>query len=126
MRRPCRLRRMTARPEPVRADPAVRPTVRLLPGRHKRLKGGHPWVYSNEIAMDQAAKALAPGTLVRLATAAGEALGTALFNPRTLIAARLLSPDPEAAIDRAFFERAVGRALALRERLYDAPYYRLV
>ena len=83
--------------------PARRATVRLLPSRHKRLKGGHPWVYSNEIAMDQAAKALAPGTLVALATAAGEPLGTAMFNPRTLIAARLLSADPEAAIDRGFF-----------------------
>jgi 23S rRNA (cytosine1962-C5)-methyltransferase len=106
--------------------PARRPTVRLLPSRHKRLKGGHPWVYSNEIAMDQAAKALAPGTLVGLATAAGEPLGTAMFNPRTLIAARLLSAEPEAAIDRGFFEAALGRALGLRERLYDRPFYRLV
>ncbi|HEX7006905.1 MAG TPA: class I SAM-dependent rRNA methyltransferase [Alphaproteobacteria bacterium] len=117
---------MTARPEPVRAGPAARPTVRLLPGRHRRLKGGHPWVYSNEIAMDPPTKALAPGALVRLVTAAGEPLGTAMFNARTLIAARLLSTDPEAVIDRVFFERALGRALALRERLYAAPYYRLV
>ena len=26
------------------------PVIRLLPGRHKRIKTGHPWVFSNEIA----------------------------------------------------------------------------
>jgi 23S rRNA (cytosine1962-C5)-methyltransferase len=118
---------MTAQARPAPAStPHRRPTVRLLPTRHKRVKGGHPWVYSNEIAMDQVAKALAPGTLVALATAGGEPLGTAMFNPRTLIAARLLSPDPEAAIDRHYFEAALGRALGLRERLYQTPFYRLV
>jgi 23S rRNA (cytosine1962-C5)-methyltransferase len=118
---------MTAQARPA-APPTTdrRPTVRLLPSRHKRVKGGHPWVYSNEIAMDQPAKALPPGTLVALATAAGEPLGTAMFNPRTLIAARLLSPDPAAAIDRRYFETALGRALGLRERLDQAPFYRLV
>jgi 23S rRNA (cytosine1962-C5)-methyltransferase len=49
-----------------------------------------------------------------------------MFNPRTLIAARLLSPDPDAVIDRGYFEHAIGRALALRERLYELPFYRLV
>ena len=48
-------------------DPAVRPQIALLPGAHRRAEGGHPWVYSNEIAIDVAAKALPPGTLVTLA-----------------------------------------------------------
>jgi len=108
------------------AKASGRPTVRMLPSRHKRLKGGHPWAFSNEIAMDQAAKAIQPGTPVRLATAAGEPLGTAMFNPRTLIAARLLSRDPDAAVDRHYFQAALERALGLRERLFEAPFYRLV
>ena len=36
----------------------ARPTLRLQPGHDKRAASGHPWVYSNEIAMDAAAKAL--------------------------------------------------------------------
>ena len=67
-----------------------RPVLRLMAGRHKRVKGGHPWVYSNEIVMSAEAKKLAPGTIVRLEAGNGEPLGTAMFNPRTLIAARVL------------------------------------
>jgi 23S rRNA (cytosine1962-C5)-methyltransferase len=103
-----------------------RPVLRLLPGRHKRLSHGHPWAYSNEIALDAAAKALEPGTLVRLEAAAGETLGVAFFNPHSLVAARLLSRDAEAAIDAPFLAARLSRAHALREALYREPYYRLV
>ncbi|MCY4547609.1 MAG: class I SAM-dependent rRNA methyltransferase [Defluviicoccus sp.] len=112
------------------ATPAIddigdRPAIRLMPGRHKRLRAGHPWAYSNEIAMSREAKALAPGAIVRLEDSAGGALGTAMFNPRPLISARVLSPDPDAPVGRDFLAARLARALALRERLYDAPYYRL-
>jgi 23S rRNA (cytosine1962-C5)-methyltransferase len=111
--------------------PAGRPQITLLPGFHRRAEGGHPWVYSNEIVMDTAAKALQPGTLVTLrrAPSAGQGerpFGVAMFNPHTLIAARLLDRDAGRAIDKRFFARRFERALRLRERLYDAPYYRLV
>ncbi|HEX9569758.1 MAG TPA: class I SAM-dependent rRNA methyltransferase [Rhodospirillales bacterium] len=104
----------------------TRPVVRLLAGRHKRIRGGHPWAYSNEIAMDATAKKLEPGTLVRLEAATGAALGVAMFNPRPLIAARILDRDPGAAIDAPFFERKLGAALKLRERLYPGGHYRLI
>lgn len=103
-----------------------RPVVRLLAGRHKRVGGGHSWAYSNEIAMDATAKTLEPGTLITLQAASGAALGVAMFNPRTLIAARILDRDPGAAIDAAFFERKLGAALKLRERLYPGGHYRLI
>ena len=106
-------------------DTDLRPAIRLAPGRHKRLRAGHPWAYSNEIAMTREAKALAPGSIVRLEDSAGGALGTATFNPRPLISARILARDPDAAIDRDFLAARLARALALRERLFDAPYYRL-
>jgi 23S rRNA (cytosine1962-C5)-methyltransferase len=102
------------------------PIVKLQPGRHKRVKAGHPWVYSNEVAMDAAAKALPPGSLIRLEAAAGEALGVAMFNPHPLVAARLLSRNPQAAIDAAFVAERLGAALDLRERLYPGGFYRLI
>src|SRR5690349_2565074 len=70
-------------------NPETRPVVTLLAGHHRRAAHGHPWVYSNEVAMDQAAKALEPGTLVTLKSASGETLGVAMFNPRPLVSARL-------------------------------------
>jgi 23S rRNA (cytosine1962-C5)-methyltransferase len=107
-------------------DPAGRPSVALLPGAQRRAEGGHPWVYSNEIAMDAAAKALPPGSLVTLRRRDERPFGVAMFNPHTLIAARLLDRDTGRAIGKRFFARRLERALRLRERLYDRPYYRLV
>jgi len=97
-----------------------------MAGRHKRVKAGHPWVYSNEIVMDAASKKLAPGTIVRLEAGSGEPLGLAMFNPRTLIAARVMDRDPGAVIDRDFLIKKIAAALMLRERIYPGGYYRLI
>jgi 23S rRNA (cytosine1962-C5)-methyltransferase len=40
------------------AAAAALPTITLKAGEQRRMLLGHPWVYSNEIAMDAAAKAL--------------------------------------------------------------------
>ena len=107
-------------------DPKTRPSVMLLPGRHRRAESGHPWIYSNEVRMDAAAKALVPGALVTLRRADGSALGVGMFNPHSLLAARLLDRDCGRAIGRRFLARRIERALRLRERLFETPYYRLV
>ncbi len=102
------------------------PTLKLLTGQDRRLRAGHPWVFSNELQMDAAAKALPPGTVVRLAAADGRPMALAQFNPHSLIAARVLTRNKDATIDEAFLERRLARALRLRERLLDQPYYRLI
>src|SRR3954452_14774970 len=107
-------------------DPKTRPVVSLVPGRHKRAAAGHPWVYSNEIQMDEAARALPPGTLVTLKTGEGKTLGVATFTPHPLVSARLLDREPARVIDDKFLAKRLRRALSLRERLYAAPYYRLI
>jgi 23S rRNA (cytosine1962-C5)-methyltransferase len=107
-------------------DAATRPSVTLLAGRHRRAEAGHPWIFSNEVAMDAAAKALAPGSLVTLRRADSSPLGIAMFNPHTLLAARLLDRDTARPIGRRFLAGRIGRALKLRERLFDMPFYRLV
>jgi len=104
----------------------ARPTVKLLPGGHKRAEQGYPWLYSNEIQMDRQAKAIAAGTLVRIEAVSGKPLGVASFNPHALIAARLLDADAGRAIDRDFFVARLESALALRRRLYAEPFYRLI
>jgi 23S rRNA (cytosine1962-C5)-methyltransferase len=103
-----------------------RPLIRLLPGRDRRAKAGHPWAFSNEIAMTPAARALPPGTPVRLEGDDGRRHGTWGFNPHSLIAARRLDRDPTAALDADWARARLAAALALRARLYpDAPFYRL-
>lgn len=104
---------------------ADRSTVKLRPGKGRRLAQGAPWAFADEIAMDRRTRKLPPGALVRLVE--GErALGLAAFNPESQIAARLIDPDPEAMVDEDWFAARLARALALRERLYDGPFYRLV
>jgi 23S rRNA (cytosine1962-C5)-methyltransferase len=90
------------------------------------VKAGHPWAFSNEIAMTPAAKALPPGSIVRIEGDDGIRHGTWHFNPHSLIAARRLDPDPAAPCDEAWFRARLADALALREKLFAAPYYRLV
>jgi 23S rRNA (cytosine1962-C5)-methyltransferase len=102
------------------------PAIHLLPGQDRRPRAGHPWIYSNELRMDAAAKALPPGQPVCLISSDGKPLAIALFNPHSLIAARVITRNKDATIDGTFIERRLQRALRLRERLFDQPYYRLV
>jgi 23S rRNA (cytosine1962-C5)-methyltransferase len=102
------------------------PIVRLHPGRHKRAALGNPWIYSNEIVMDSAAKALSAGELARFYAHDGAYLGAGSFNVRTLIAGRLFTRNPIETIDAAFFARRFERAEALRARLIGSPFYRLI
>jgi 23S rRNA (cytosine1962-C5)-methyltransferase len=103
-----------------------RAVLRLKPGGDRRLLTGHPWIYSNEIEMTAETKALTPGIVVTVLRTDGKPLGTALFNPKPLISARLLSRDPQAVIDTYFLRQRLQRALELRQRLIGVPHYRLV
>jgi 23S rRNA (cytosine1962-C5)-methyltransferase len=67
-----------------------------------------------------------PGTLVRLEGDDGVRFGTAMFNPHSLIAARVLDRDPAAAIDAGWMRRRLREAIAMRARVCDTPFHRLV
>jgi 23S rRNA (cytosine1962-C5)-methyltransferase len=96
----------------------------ILP-KGRRARSGSPWIFSNEVRMDEAAKAIAPGAVVNVRGEDGRAFGTGYFNPKSLIAVRLLADDCDAAIDRDFFSARLIRALALRNAVYNRPFYRL-
>jgi 23S rRNA (cytosine1962-C5)-methyltransferase len=98
----------------------------LRKGAHRRLQTGHPWVYSNEVVLDAAAKSLAAGSIVTITDAGGATMATAHFNAHTLIAARVLAMTGDVALTAEFYADRITRALKLRERLYTRPYYRLV
>lgn len=107
------------------ADPSILSRVYLLPGRDRRVGFGHPWAYSNEIRMDQAAKAIAPGAVAQLVRVDGKPIAIGTFNPRTLIAFRVFAREAGATLDRAFVAARLHAALALRQRLFAKPFYRL-
>lgn len=102
-----------------------RPVIRLRSREGRRVKSGAPWVFSNELALDASVKALPPGTAVELAAEDGSPIGAGYFNPKSLIAVRLLGV-PGTVFDASFFAVRLRRALALREAFFNNPYYRLV
>lgn len=103
------------------------PQLVLRRHEEKRIRGGHAWVFSNEI--DTAATPLAtipPGAAVVLLDHRRQFLGHALANPHALICARIISRDPAQPPGRELFTARVRSALALRERYCGGRHYRLV
>jgi 23S rRNA (cytosine1962-C5)-methyltransferase len=103
------------------------PRLQLRRREDKRIRGGHAWVFSNEIdtAVTPLA-AIAPGAAVVLVDHRGQFLAHALANPHALICARVMSRDPGHGIDRGLLVSRLRAALALRERYCGGQHYRLV
>ncbi len=103
------------------------PSLRLKRGEDRRLRAGHLWVFSNEVDVKHTPlDAFTPGDSVAIEDAQGHPLGTGYVNPRSLICARLLSRDHRHPWGPSLLVHRLKVALSLRERLFTAPYYRLV
>jgi 23S rRNA (cytosine1962-C5)-methyltransferase len=103
------------------------PVLKLKRGEDRRLRAGHLWIFSNEV--DTVATPLtqfAPGAAVQVLSDRDQFLGHAYVNPRTLIAARIVGRDPAYPLDASLLVHRLRVALALREKLYAEPYYRLL
>jgi 23S rRNA (cytosine1962-C5)-methyltransferase len=103
------------------------PRLVLKPREERRLQAGHLWVYSNEVNVSATPlTAFAPGEQVEVRSSGDRFLGYAYVNPHTLISARIVGRDPEHPPGKSLLVHRLNVALSLRERLFDAPYYRLV
>jgi 23S rRNA (cytosine1962-C5)-methyltransferase len=90
--------------------------IMLARGEDKRIRGGHQWIFSNEIREISGEKV--PGEAAEVFDAGGSFVGTGYYNPGSLIAVRLLARQ-RADIDGAdFYRQRIAAALALRRRLY--------
>ena len=104
-----------------------RPTLTLKNNEERRLRAGHLWVFSNEVDTKQTPlTAFTPGQEAVLTASRGRPIGVCTVNPGSLISARLMDRDPATVLDAAFFGSRIREALALRQRLYATPHYRLL
>lgn len=90
------------------------PRLRLQKGREKRVRSGHPWIFSNEL---QAVPPLAPGIIVAVDDPGGEPMGLGYYNPHTLIAVRWLQRGGDELPER-WVEERIERAVERRRALY--------
>ncbi len=98
--------------------------ARLAKNQDRRIRSGHPWVFSNEIAEVEGSPP--PGAEVLVEDHRGMPVGVGLYNPHSLIAIRLFSRRVR-PIDEALFRDRIGRALTLRERILPVETtYRLI
>ncbi len=99
--------------------------IRLKKRADRRLREGHCWVFSNEIA-DPPVSELEAGALYTVSDWQGEFLGIGYANPRSLIACRVLSRK-KAELDGDFFRCRINNAALWRKAvLGDATSYRMV
>lgn len=102
-------------------------TLTLRKDQERRLLAGHCWIYSNEVDTQATPlKTLTPGQPVMIRGSHDRWIGHGYVNPHSLICARLVSRDPTQPLTPALWLRRIHEALALRERLYARPFYRLI
>jgi len=92
------------------------PPARLVlrKNQDRRLRGGHPWVFSNEVEAVEGSPA--DGDIVDVFDVRGAFLGRGYYNHHSLICARLLTRGRD-EIDLGFFVRRFERAARFRERV---------
>ncbi|MFH1010674.1 MAG: class I SAM-dependent rRNA methyltransferase [bacterium] len=100
------------------------PVVRLAEPASERLRRGHLWLFSNELA--EGFQDVTPGALVEVHDAGDGFFGIGTCNPHSLIAVRLFAREP-VEVDAVFFHKKLTAALKLREAVYlNEKAYRLI
>ncbi len=99
----------------------------LRKGADRRLRGGHLWVFSNEVDTQRSPlNSFQSGDAVCVRGQDGRVLGSAYMEPQALICARLYAPGEKRELDKAQFLQRLQTALMGRQAAFDKPFYRLV
>ena len=93
-------------------------SITLKKNEDRRIKAGHPWVFSNEIAVINGERQ--SGVAAELFDAGGALIGCGYYNPHSLIAVRLLTRQREDIDAMEFYEQRLRAALAHRRALYPS------
>ncbi len=87
------------------------PLVRLKIER----RSNHPWIFQKMV--EKPAPKPKPGTVVDIVDRDGTFAGRGFYNGHSRIALRVLTADPDEAVDEAFFERRIAEAVRLRREV---------
>ena len=92
----------------------------VTPKAERAARGGHPWVYGEEVTA--VSGAYRNGDIVDVYTQKDRWLGAGFVNDHSKIRVRLLSRNINDRFDEAFFARRVGYALAYRRDVMGADF----
>jgi len=103
------------------------PTLRFRPNKSPaRVMFGFPWVYSDDVVLDRRTKKIPAGTFVKVQTNDKQDIALVAFNGESKITGRVMDLNVDTVIDTAWIAGKLTAAAALRDHVYDAPFYRLV
>ena len=85
-------------------------------GEDKRIRAGHPWVFSNEIRDIKGEKI--PGATTEVYDSEGRFIGTGYYNPSSLISVRILSRQQIDIDTVPFFRERIDKAVCYRRSMY--------
>ena len=89
--------------------------VTITPKGERAVRGGHPWVFSDEIISEESVPE--DGSLVDVCSQKGKYLGTGFYNSSSKIRVRIISRNANDRFDEAFWERRVRYAIAYRHQV---------
>lgn len=98
-------------------------SVKLLPGKERRLYQRHPWIFRSDI--DHCIGPVTAGEPVSIVSSKGRFLAKGFYNPNSQIALRVLTYRDE-PINRNFFFSRVHDAVEYRKSFTDLKCCRLI
>jgi 23S rRNA (cytosine1962-C5)-methyltransferase len=99
-------------------------TVLLKPGEADRILAGHPWIYHGSVL--RLTQPAADGELVQVKDHRQRFLGVGVYNSKSKINVRVLSPE-RVELNQSFFEERIRAALGVRQKhLPNATAFRVV
>ena len=100
------------------------PRAVITPKGEKALRGGHPWVYADEVTAVTELPSPADGELMDVYSEKDKYLGTGFYNSRSKIRIRILSRNANDTFDEAYWERRVRYAVAYRRTVMGETDFR--
>ena len=88
------------------------PVITVTEKGEKMLKGGHVWVYADEVV--SLSRSVADGALADVRSQKGKYIGTGFYNSKSKIRIRIISKNANDKFDEAFWERKLRWSLEYR------------
>ena len=96
------------------------PRITVTKKAEKAIRGGHPWVYADEVTDDPGG--WADGDIADVVSQTGKWLGAGYANSHSKLRVRLLSRNGNDRFDEAFYRRRIHYAVEYRRQVMGTEF----